>query len=594
MPANQEVARQMAHATWHFKRGEYLTASAICTEAIELDKTNVALLLKRAACRQSLDQHIAAAYDGFKAIELDPANTKAHAIVALARDALKQPWLSVNSWADAIVTLSKDIHTLDEATRKARRDQVISDAVKDLFRTCKPTKSKKHSLGYHRALEDSIYAVLHPRRKAFDYQGLHRCHPQPWLSAFSARLNPNYPVPMDKSCVEYVCMAYEEVRKAADMLSGEMTDEHLEVGECTHRYHYPIPAVEPITNAILYDHRVMRDFEQDPFLSQSAIEQAKEEARLAGISSWLNIDNFDKIKKYAHKRLKRDGWKGDGSWKTGLGNALNIAARYWILTGYFKDSEANLNEVRKAVKLVKWAQKEWKDVWKSEGIPVLDPGFLRLLLTRLLYALFVRHSALKNQKPSAARPFCKELGEVADELLQNIELNSSEYDGRNGLDNLIYFDYPKGQALCMKAFSLYQDSIVTKNKQDKERLKKESLAMYIACAECYPIDEEHHTWYLQVALGKTIEPVFAPADETYRLLQRIKRALPSMMQIWTFSLAEQIKIENYEFVIDLDEKIRGVMERANLEPEQLTGKSVKIMHNLSFLFGFLGMSVQIV
>ncbi|KAF5373730.1 hypothetical protein D9758_000725 [Tetrapyrgos nigripes] len=533
----EEVARLKAIAGEHFKKKDFDKASQIYTEAIALDGKNAILWSNRAACRHSLKQYIGAAWDASKAIELDPEYTKAYGRLALAHDGLKQPWLSSRAWCEAIVTQKLPMWMM--------RDSMIRNTMRNVMEDAwRPESEQNEKTEYEANLYKAMKAWLMPMVTQLS---------SPWRSAYAARLMPN-----EGSCAEYISTAYDEFTKGLEMLTGEMKDDHIDKN-CSGPYLYaPKSIVEQLTNAILLDQRVLdlSEIDNPRELEQRICGQAHFEAEIAGVVSWTKGTDLEKIMTESFLRMKQEGWVGDDTWATGLNCALSITIRTWVLSSAIHSQllhswDDELEFLPKAIKLIKMGRKEWLKKLKNRDLGVLDLKFLRQVQARYLHALFARHSMILRRTDvddEALTTLKRMIREVAEEVILSCETDLPK-ERETKLNKLKYWAYPKGQALALKGFCLnHGDSKQATTKKDKERFLQEAAKAYIDAAECYPDDDEHHTWYLQTAVDIMVMSKTTPAIRVLEILDRIDKAMEAQYMLQNIRLQMNASLTRSELV----------------------------------------------
>ncbi|KAK7464805.1 Hsp90 cochaperone [Stygiomarasmius scandens] len=326
-PKKKQVLDLKTAAGEQFKKKNYAKASQLYTEAIELDKANATLWANRAACRHNMKLYIGAAYDAAQAVKFDPTYAKAHARLALARDALDQPWLALQSWAQA-VHLGSNTNALSES--EAREKSIEATRI---FRSTESQDSQKVYSDYELAMIKSIHAILCPPQKTVRVVGGEDGHSTPWEKAVDAQLDPKYLLSKDESCTQYLEIVNGMFVEGLEMMSGQMSDDHIDANIKNRDgpvIFSEISVIEKLSTAILIDNRVFRVPHGETKFSfrEKILKQAIMEAELAGVHRWVHHDDIEKVKQEARQLLLREGWVGDGTWMSGLRSALNITIQY--------------------------------------------------------------------------------------------------------------------------------------------------------------------------------------------------------------------------------------------------------------------------
>ncbi|KAK7464813.1 hypothetical protein VKT23_006019 [Stygiomarasmius scandens] len=567
-----------------FREQKYPQASEVYTNAINLDKTNATLWANRAACRHAMKLYIGAVYDAEKAVQLDPNYTKAHARVAWARDALNQPWLSVESWRLAAITsnnptsetaVSETIARLQQAFRSMK----VSDEV----------PGPASMTDYEQGLKKAVYGMLKPPKKTFRFpDGTTGEHSTPWLSAISAKYDAyfGFLIKDNESCTGYLGHMYMLYRFAVEMLSGQWTDEHIDpdILKPERPNMIPYSTVQALTNVLFYDKRIFHipDYETRDGFRFKIASQIATDAYVARVVSWVEDDDMDTIKQSARERLQKEGWRGH-SWISGLSAALGMTVRCWVLYGFVDSEFENKPEdeaeyLEKAIKLIEWCRDEWKDVSDSDRGFVMGPIYLRLIQVRYLENL----QRLLHYEPNNTSSYFEKIGAIAEEIIESVENDSSISRESNPAMKRALYHHPKGHALAQRAFCLYHEAELASDTgvSDLAREKAcKAVETYVEAAECFVVDDEYYTHYLFQAVkivsdSPALKLKTPTVEEIFSLAERIDDALAAMLWIWELYVVEQGRYTDYLRVNVLVRKIKSMMEKEGWSRNDLRKKTI--------------------
>ncbi|KAF5373729.1 hypothetical protein D9758_000726 [Tetrapyrgos nigripes] len=557
MSQAQQVAQLKHDALLLSEKQEYEKAGQLYTKAMKLDN-NADLWFNRAICRYNLKQYVGAAYDAAKvrltavfsahpthtylqATNLDPKHTEAWVRLGLAYDALKQPWNSLPAWTQVSALLDKD--TLSQTEQDLKTE-------------------------YGGRMAEVSNAMANPPIK---YTGLiagkRRSASDPWLSALAASLRSGADS-SEKRSSGLVFHAYREFVKGLEMLGPEMVPGDIETEQTNAIIHPFKSTVEQLSDAVLLHFGIISHFlnksptEKKEF-KRRALLQVKAEARVVGVSLWVDGKDIDVIKKEARRRLQKEGWKNGSKWTVGLSSALTTTIHCWLLRAFIlgdlfiqgnltdRDSEQEETELfNLAVELIKWVRKEWSGVSVDDRGKVFELTFLNMVESKYLSA--ITKSPQHRRDLKERKSLASQVHDRCDQLIRSIDLQLSQKKLGTEDPNLkvSYYDVPKAWAM------LEEDD-------GRVRTTREDIQITIDSANCIPKDDELHIRFLNLAcrLLETFDGT--TFQEMIDLSEQFNQALDSMLPIWLAPVQDHFQVDEYNDAVKLKKKALDRLEKAH-------------------------------
>ncbi|KAK7464804.1 hypothetical protein VKT23_006010 [Stygiomarasmius scandens] len=170
---------------------------------------------------------------------------------------------------------------------------------------------------------------------------------------------------------------------------------------------------------------------------------------------------------------------------------------------------------------------------------------------------------------------------VAREITGSTETDLPAHEGQDRFHKIAYYDNPKGHALAMTGFYLSyagETAYRSGNRRRSNTLFRESLASYLAAAECFAADDDHRCYYLNIAHTKHTSWIKnATAEEVFDVLERLDRAILPTLRIWMLTMMEEDK-EKFDAYMEAQlifSRIQNEMRKQGLEREDL--KRMKVV-----------------
>ncbi|EDR15294.1 uncharacterized protein LACBIDRAFT_291776 [Laccaria bicolor S238N-H82] len=282
-----------------------------------------------------------------------------------------------------------------------------------------------------------------------------------------------------------------------------------------------------ISNGILRDSRV---FHMDcPDWTEKYNRQVVLEAQV--FKAWVTAGPAE-LKKEAPDRVKKEGWQS-------ARDALATTVRAWIIQAFIQNSfgrhTAGVEFFSRAVDVLEWGRRVWKDVPKDDRGAIFEVTFVRGVKRLYLSAM---HQYLCQKVPNCS--YTKEdLAELARDIIVDTDTNSriSPEPVDPGFVSSFYI-YPKGEAFSMLGWYHMQTAFQSTVAEDQYLHYTKSATYYTDAAECFPEDDEHHCTFLKIALeAYTFRGT--PVKQVLALCKRIRLAIPKMKAIWEVSSFSQ-------------------------------------------------------
>ncbi|KAL0951839.1 hypothetical protein HGRIS_008500 [Hohenbuehelia grisea] len=511
-------------------KGKYRDAYKKYTEAISHDPKNAILWANRAATSIAMKEYFDACYDSRKAIKCDPNYTKAYARLGAAAKATNSFIISIEAWKEGLATLPP-AGQLDEG-QKRLRDQLKAGLI-ETERTQKARASIPN---------DRIHSF--PVGPETDTK-------LPWLRA-EEMLEELFETKNSTSSA-WVIMTPLPAWKAG-LAKLEKVEEHRENGQVT--YSGEVSALQDFVNALCRDIRI---FHCTPDFFGKITKQFGLEYQAYG--AWSG--GAKTVQEAALVRLKASGWKATGP-------ALEITVRAWVLQAFLANSSGERKGAhqlyRQALDVIEWGAKEFKDVAKEDRCYVFDPVFARNVRqlwmgTVMELCKIGGHDYTYDDLEKIARGIIEDV----DENPQHELLSAQGHHDYGAY--LAWWTYPKAEAYSVIGWCHLQRAGKARNEDRKEEYYDKAFEAYMKSADLFPEDDEHHVYFLEVALN-TRWLTKAPLKETLPICKRIRIAMPKMMRIWEFSAMSKRRDPPLQVALEYEADAQKVLYNALAALEQ--------------------------
>lgn len=466
------------------------------SEAIQKDPKNAVLYANRAASSLALKNYMDTVTDAEKATELDPKYAKAWARIGTATHALSSWTRCIDAWETALSCLptEQDKLSAEEARLKAQFQEGL--------RKAQAAKEKP----------PQVFVIPSSGAKQLPWQR---------ATAMQAKLIADHNVASSGFVIFY---AYQEFSKGVETMKLIKSG----VGaNGTSTWEGKPGAITDISNGILRDSRV---FHMDcPDWTEKYNRQVVLEAQV--FKAWVTAGPAE-LKKEAPDRVKKEGWQS-------ARDALATTVRAWIIQAFIQNSfgrhTAGVEFFSRAVDVLEWGRRVWKDVPKDDRGAIFEVTFVRGVKRLYLSAM---HQYLCQKVPNCS--YTKEdLAELARDIIVDTDTNSriSPEPVDPGFVSSFYI-YPKGEAFSMLGWYHMQTAFQSTVAEDQYLHYTKSATYYTDAAECFPEDDEHHCTFLKIALeAYTFRGT--PVKQVLALCKRIRLAIPKMKAIWEVSSFSQ-------------------------------------------------------
>ncbi|KAJ6545092.1 hypothetical protein DFH09DRAFT_1367685 [Mycena vulgaris] len=442
-------------------------------EAANDPKTLAVLYANRAACRLALKRYLDANNDAKKATQLDPTYAKAFARLASAQDALGEYRESKESWQRALDALPKSNLSPAEEIQKDQYQAGLNTAAANVVKMEKPITG------------DRLIIMKGGGR-------------MPWelAAAIVPRLRSEWPVNLYSSAwvIHY---AYEE------FISGINKMKQFQINPVTNEMRGMPGAIVDLTNGILRDVRVMH------------------------ITDNEFISNYNKqvVIREALARQRDEGWDS-------VRASISLTIRGWIMravmeAGLRQRHDIAVEFLKRCLDVVRTLRERWILVPKADRGAVLQQTFLFGIQDRYIESVMQTYAL--NPSPD----LLEELENESDLLIREVDEALRQPRSQEPVDPGFvssFYIYPRASAYSMKGFC-YNKKASINPKDGMEFCRKAALA-YIQAADGFPQDDEHHPWFLNIALGNMFQARTFPLRETLDVMKRIRLSIPKAKEIW--------------------------------------------------------------
>ncbi|KAK1225865.1 hypothetical protein PQX77_011175 [Marasmius sp. AFHP31] len=468
------------------------------SEAIALDGQNPILFANRAACKLSLRRYMEAATDAAKATELNPNYPKAWARLATAYDELRQFEQSVKCWSKALETLPQENLAESELKQKEQYEK-----------GCAAARSAEKD--WKKEAQGRTYTT---RVTAENSQ-------LPWVRAMELRVELERERKYDSSAWA-IASAYEQFLAGTTEMDDVKT---FPIAGRLSAMAFNLCSIANITNAILCDRRVLR------FADSAWVTKVNRQIRgeTAGTGAWTNAGPAALMQEANNRRVEK-GWGN-------VRQAVSTTVRCWILLGHLQGG-LNQNEVLqleylgRVLEVIRWGRREWNGVpTENRGVVFLE-SFMYGVQGLHMEAMMKVSSREKNVEKKLQ--LLEELREEADEVIESVSGNPIPPRENDPSFAAAYYYYPRGSAYSMKGYYHREKAKLTTDQTEAKRLMREAANEYMSACQDFYEDDEHHSWFMSIALENMVSGS-APPRDTANCMEKLKAALPKMQKIWAKS-----------------------------------------------------------
>ncbi|KAK7045992.1 hypothetical protein VNI00_006987 [Paramarasmius palmivorus] len=493
-----------------FSKQKYGPAAKKYTEAIAIDNANPILYANRSACRLKLKQYLDAVADATKAVELNPNYAKAYARIAAAREALGQGRLSKVAWQKALEALPSDNLTEGEITQKKQYEVKLAAVSK----ACEEQDEddRQHTSRMKIPPQDATpwrcaLGMLPELRRD---QNFHSSVRRLFTSQPPVTILMHY-----GSQAWLIAQAYREFERGTQMMM------EMQVGS-NNMVNVNLGALELISNAVTYDPRVFHV--PNPSWLPKFNQQVMAESQLR--NAWT-LDGPDKVFQEAENRLLEKGWDD-------VRPAVSTTVRCWILRGLLEgglrsNHIAEVEYLNRAIEVIEWGRKVWKDVDASLRGAIFRDTFLRGVKKLHMDALM--QACHQEQDPEVRSRLFDEMVQEADAIIKDVDSELIPPRENDPSFAEAYYYYPRAVSQSVKAFCYRERSQSTSDQQESDSLLMKAAQAYIDAAKDFPEDEEKYAAFLNGAL-ENIMRAGAPVKTQLQLMKELRAALSRIQKIW--------------------------------------------------------------
>ncbi|KAF6754224.1 hypothetical protein DFP72DRAFT_899716 [Ephemerocybe angulata] len=525
-----------------YQKGEHDAAHHKYSEAIKKNPKNAVLYANRAAVLLATKQYLNALYDCEKAVQLDPAYSKAWGRLATAQHALASYPQAVEAWDQAL-------STLPATDRTPAQDAMELQFIQGLKKS-------------YRAVQGPVETNISVLKKDELEEGL-----LPWDMA--RKLKARKEAEGKPSCVPMINAANEELEEAMELLSlvqRKKSPQGLEMSRG------PVKVLEWFTNSTLSDDRIFHVKEG----AQSWMMRMEKQCHYENThwKGWGESGGPSLIKGEALKMLKKEGWNG-------VRPALAITVRIWIFLAHFRAKMFGQRDFAhefytNALDVLEWGRKTWPNAATHERGVIFEKTFIRGVKK---LALENMHGIVATKKKDAPISL-QELIEAAQELSEDFRTNPPASGAHTAPTILSFWYYPNATAQSIlgwcyleQALGVYphnpEDPNAPPSPAEKESLLTTAAECYLTAARYIPPDDELHMQFLR----KHLECLCArrrPLRETLPVCRRMRELGPDVMEIWASGslYGEGVK-ENLGEVVEFEALNIGECMAGRMTPDDV-------------------------
>ncbi|KAJ7109814.1 hypothetical protein C8R44DRAFT_263484 [Mycena epipterygia] len=526
-PKPSTVERLKAEGNDLHGQGSYQAAYQVYSEAIKETEDNsilAILLANRAASCLAMKEYLDAMHDGQKAAKLDPTYAKAWARIGVASHALEIWNICRNAWKSGLSCLPATDLTPAQLVLKTQFEAGLKAADAGEAKTKASAESKKY------IMEISSTAANMPWNRALELAGRNKLARGDLPSSGFVILN-----------------AYRDfIRGITTMRKMVITRK----GEDRQVKAFPNALVD-ITNGLLRDTRV---FHADSQFFEQLDAQLRFEVEFTG--AW-GSGGPKQVQKEAPLRLAKLGWLP-------VRRALSVTVRLWMMRGFVDSNigvlNAGLEFYQRILDVLEWGRRTWPNVSSQDRGVIFEDSFVRGI--RRLYIPAVMGLYLKKGADSGYT--LENIADLARELKAETEASIRPPDW--ALDPgffASFWIYPIAEALSILGWYHMQLGLKCIDQEDFNDQAvidfSKSSQYYVQAAEKYPEDDEHHPYFLAIAL-EALWWGDAPLRVTLPLCRKIRTAMSKPVQIWEFSQNSMKKRNSnckdaVRFLIECEQKL---------------------------------------
>ncbi|KAE9408347.1 hypothetical protein BT96DRAFT_970688 [Gymnopus androsaceus JB14] len=520
---------------------KYAQAIEKYSEALQVGGDNALLYSNRSACRMKLKNYLYAESDASKA---NPSFAKGYARLATAQTALREPYLSMQSWDKALDKLPKTNLNLLDLKRRSEYTTSRTAALHSWRERKLETAERIREWGQLTAeldFEDLPWIARTKKKFSTKWKKLRgKGTDLPWVVC-AKKIMPRLIKEKDwSSC------AWTLTRAHKSLVNGVRAYKHRNF----------LMALTLMSNAILTDYRVFQV--QDLYDIKAVFENCGSYSR-----EWPENSPLDLIQSEVLKHLDVDGVC---SWDA-IRPALDITVRVWICDAFFRgryddNLVAEAEYLAWAVDLIQWGRQQFTEVNKEVRGEIFEIEFLRCVQKLHIRAL---RKGFRYMDASAL----EEALRTADQLISDINAQPTPSRKTNPAKVAASYYHPKGEAFRLKGVYYMVKDVENMMETFQEfqgvRMLLQFLSPDYTCllrsyenfvkaAKCVGEDDELHVAFLSYAAA-TIS--FTPRTARLRpILERIRRTLPKRSNIWERSFLGDSRDACLYEVMSEDERSR--------------------------------------
>ncbi|KAJ7745661.1 hypothetical protein B0H16DRAFT_1726710 [Mycena metata] len=485
-----------------FGAKKYKEAEKKYTGAIEAgdevaDPKGLAILYaNRAACRLSLKRYLDAERDATKATVLDSTYAKAFARLATAQDGQRKYDGSKKSWQDALDALPKTDLKPAEQVQKSQYEAGLASATAALIK-----------------IQTTVIDGTDPHTGPAFIHGQGR---MPWEIAASIipRLreevanNPN----LLTSSAWVIHYAYDEFARGLKEMADLRPLGNLMKGS--------LGAIDSLSNAVMRDLRVFH-MTDNAFISKYNKQIIFEaQARRAWTEGGPEL-----VIREALARQRDEGWNSARP-------AVALTVRAWIMRGTFESGLSRNHHVaaelyKNALDVLHRLKEHWILESKENRGTVFEQSFI--LGVKHLYIDALMHTYDRaNPSTELLENLLRESDLVIKEVDQELR-HPPRYEVDPGFVSSFYL-YPRGQAYTIKGFCYAE--MAKRDGSDYSVFFHKAAQEYLKATESFPVDDEQHPYFLNVALDHMSQAHSFSIREILDVMKRIRLSIPKAKEIW--------------------------------------------------------------
>ncbi|KAJ7024756.1 hypothetical protein C8F04DRAFT_1130473 [Mycena alexandri] len=486
-----------------FSAKNYKEAEKKYTGAIEAgdevaDPKGLAILYaNRAACRLSLKRYVDTERDSTKATVLDPTYAKAFARLATAQDAQGKYDKSKESWQHALDVLPQTDLKPAEQVQKSQYEVGLSNATAALIKaqTTVVDRTDPHTgpvviQGGQGRMPWYIAATIVPRLRMEVANNLNLLASSAWV----------------------IHHAYEEFARGLKEMKDLKPLGNLMQGT--------LGAIDSLSNGLMRDLRVFHITDHG-FVSRYNKQIIFEaQARRAWTEGGPEL-----VIREALARQRKEGWSSTRP-------AVALTVRAWIMRATFESGLRRNHHVaaelyKNALDVLHKLKEHWILESRENRGTVFEQSFI--FGVKHLYIDALMHT---YDRSNPSTELLEDLLRESDLLIREVD-QELEHPSQNEVDPGFvssFYLYPRGQAYTMKGF--YYAQMAKREGNDSSIFFHKAAREYLKATESFPIDDENHPYFLNVALELMSQAHTFPIREILDVMKRIRLSIPKAKEIW--------------------------------------------------------------